>query len=85
MAHLRILVELVQAAFGRERHIVLRQALEPFFPGLGREDRSQLAADGIVAVDTALAVVQALRASAVSYDVAPLADYRSPERATAAE
>src|SRR5439155_1493940 len=31
------------------------------------------------------AVVQAMRASAVSYDVAPLADYRSPERATAAE
>ena len=39
----------------------------------------------LTSLDTALAVVQALRASAVSYDVAPLADYRSPERATAAE
>jgi carbamoyl-phosphate synthase large subunit len=39
----------------------------------------------LTSLDTALAVVQALRASAVSYDVAPLAAYRSPEPATAAE
>ena len=61
VAHLRILVELVQAALGRERHIVLRQALEPFFPGSGREDRSQFAADGLIAVDTAFAVGIALQ------------------------
>src|SRR3954471_21340732 len=53
VADLRILVELVQAAFGGERHIVLRQALEPFVSGPGREDRSQLAADSLVAVDAA--------------------------------
>ena len=32
----------------------------------------------LTSLDTALAVVTALRASAVSYDVAPLAEYRSP-------
>src|SRR4051812_20971670 len=61
VAHLRILVELVQAALGRERHIVLRQALEPLFARSGREDRSQLAADGLIAVDTAFAVGIALQ------------------------
>jgi carbamoyl-phosphate synthase large subunit len=39
----------------------------------------------LTSLDTALAVVTALRASAVSYDVAPLADYRSPQAATAAD
>jgi carbamoyl-phosphate synthase large subunit len=38
----------------------------------------------LTSLDTALAVVTALRASAVSYDVAPLAEYRSPVTATAA-
>ena len=37
----------------------------------------------LTSLDTALAVVTALRASSVSYDVAPLAEYRSPEPATA--
>jgi len=37
----------------------------------------------LTSLDTALAVVQALRASAVTYDVAPLAAYRAPETATA--
>ena len=37
----------------------------------------------LTSLDTALAVVTALRASAVSYDVAPLAEYRSPVTATA--
>jgi hypothetical protein len=36
----------------------------------------------LTSLDTALAVVTALRASAVSYDVAPLAEYRSPVTAT---
>jgi carbamoyl-phosphate synthase large subunit len=39
----------------------------------------------LTSLDTALAVVTALRASAVSYDVAPLAEYRSPVTATAAD
>ncbi len=39
----------------------------------------------LTSLDTALAVVTALRASAVSYDVAPLVAYREPETATAAE
>ena len=39
----------------------------------------------LTSLDTALAVVAALRASAVTYDVAPLAEYRSPETVTAAE
>jgi carbamoyl-phosphate synthase large subunit len=39
----------------------------------------------LTSLDTALAVVTALRASAVTYDVAPLADYRSAEPATAAD
>ena len=39
----------------------------------------------LTSLDTALAVVAALRASAVAYDVAPLAEYRSPEPATAAD
>ena len=60
-AYLRILVKLVQAALGRERHIVLRQAIEPFIPGSGREDRSQFAADALIAVDTAFAVGIALQ------------------------
>ncbi len=38
----------------------------------------------LTSLDTALAVVTALRASAVSYDVAPLADYRSPQPAVTA-
>src|SRR5207237_5478467 len=33
----------------------------------------------LTSLDTALAVVTALRASAVTYDVAPLAEYRSPQ------
>ena len=37
----------------------------------------------LTSLDTALAVVTALRASAVSYSVAPLAAYRAPETATA--
>src|SRR4051812_48811231 len=61
MAHLRIFVELVQAALGRERYIVLSQALEPFFPASGREDRGQFATDGLIAVDTAFAVGVALQ------------------------
>jgi carbamoyl-phosphate synthase large subunit len=39
----------------------------------------------LTSLDTALAVVAALRASAVSYDVAPLSDYRSPIPAAAAD
>ncbi|MDQ2951024.1 MAG: carbamoyl-phosphate synthase large subunit, partial [Chloroflexota bacterium] len=39
----------------------------------------------LTSLDTALAVVTALRASAVAYDVAPLAEYRSPEPAAAAD
>jgi carbamoyl-phosphate synthase large subunit len=39
----------------------------------------------LTSLDTALAVVTALRASAVTYDVAPLADYRSPQAAAAAD
>jgi len=39
----------------------------------------------LTSLDTALAVVTALRASAVTYDVAPLADYRSPQAAIAAD
>jgi carbamoyl-phosphate synthase large subunit len=39
----------------------------------------------LTSLDTALAVVTALRASAVSYDVAPLAEYRSPVTAAAAD
>ena len=39
----------------------------------------------LTSLDTAVAVVTALRASAVSYDVAPLAEYRSPVTATAAD
>ena len=39
----------------------------------------------LTSLDTALAVVTALRASAVTYDVAPLAEYRSPQAATAAD
>ena len=39
----------------------------------------------LTSLDTALAVVAALRASAVAYDVAPLAEYRSPEPAAAAD
>ncbi|HET7699845.1 MAG TPA: carbamoyl-phosphate synthase large subunit [Candidatus Limnocylindria bacterium] len=39
----------------------------------------------LTSLDTALAVVTALRASAVAYDVAPLAEYRSPVAATAIE
>ena len=39
----------------------------------------------LTSLDTALAVVTALRASAVAYDVAPLSDYRSPATATAAD
>ena len=38
----------------------------------------------LTSLDTALAVVTALRASAVSYEVAPLADYRAREPVTAA-
>jgi carbamoyl-phosphate synthase large subunit len=38
----------------------------------------------LTSLDTALAVVTALRASAVTYSVAPLAEYRAPEAATAA-
>jgi carbamoyl-phosphate synthase large subunit len=37
----------------------------------------------LTSLDTALAVVTALRASAVAYDVAPLLDYREPARASA--
>ncbi|HEU5288546.1 MAG TPA: carbamoyl-phosphate synthase large subunit, partial [Candidatus Limnocylindria bacterium] len=39
----------------------------------------------LTSLDTALAVVTALRASAVSYDVAPLIDYRGKAAATAAD
>ena len=39
----------------------------------------------LTSLDTALAVVTALRASAVTYDVAPLAEYRSPAATTAIE
>ena len=39
----------------------------------------------LTSLDTALAVVTALRASAVTYDVAPLLAYREPETATAAD
>ena len=39
----------------------------------------------LTSLDTALAVVTALRASAVSYDVAPLADYRQRASAAVAE
>jgi carbamoyl-phosphate synthase large subunit len=39
----------------------------------------------LTSLDTALAVVTALRASAVAYDVAPLASYRSPQPAAAAD
>ena len=39
----------------------------------------------LTSLDTALAVVTALRASAVSYDVAPLAEYRLPMPAAAAD
>ena len=39
----------------------------------------------LTSLDTALAVVTALRASAVAYDVAPLAEYRSPQAAAAAD
>ena len=39
----------------------------------------------LTSLDTALAVVTALRASAVSYDVAPLTEYREPATATAAD
>ncbi|HET8570226.1 MAG TPA: carbamoyl-phosphate synthase large subunit [Candidatus Limnocylindria bacterium] len=38
----------------------------------------------LTSLDTALAVVQALRASAVSYAVAPLSEYRQPEAVAAA-
>ncbi len=39
----------------------------------------------LTSLDTALAVVAALRASAVSYDVAPLAEYRAPVAAAAVD
>jgi len=39
----------------------------------------------LTSLDTALAVVTALRASAVSYSVAPLAEYRSPAAVAAAD
>src|SRR5581483_2026128 len=39
----------------------------------------------LTSLDTALAVVTALRASAVTYDVAPLVVYREPQTATAAD
>jgi len=39
----------------------------------------------LTSLDTALAVVTALRASAVSYSVAPLAEYRAPAAVAAAD